>query len=158
MEGIRDFWLGLWDNAPAMFWGEYDRTPPRPCLSAPGRAGGNSCRGFTRPLTAFPSRNVDDPVNQIPYLQLYQRNAAVSAHDLQVTLGNDILLSATADDHSTVKNAFIHLIGAAWQRYVEWAAVDPQELIIGGNYDGYAPVAPEPRRPRRHRRGPVRHL
>ena len=28
------------------------------------------------------------PINQIPYLQVYQRNAAVSAHDLQVTLGN----------------------------------------------------------------------
>ena len=77
-----------------------------------------------------------EPVNQVPYLQTYQRNAAVSAHDLQVTLGTDVMQSATADDYNTVKNAFIHLIGAAWQRYVEWAKVDPQELIIGGNNDG----------------------
>ena len=77
-----------------------------------------------------------DPVNQVPYLQTYQRNAAVSAHDLQVTLGTDVMQSATADDYNTVKNAFIHLIGAAWQRYVEWATVDPEELIIGGNNDG----------------------
>ena len=77
-----------------------------------------------------------EPVNQIPYLQTYQRNAAVSAHDLQVTLGTDVMQSATADDYNTVKNTFIHLIGAAWQRYVAWALVDPEELIIGGNYDG----------------------
>ena len=79
---------------------------------------------------------IREPVNQIPYLQTYQRNAAVSAHDLQVTLGTDVMQSATADDYNTVKHSFIHLIGAAWQRYVEWAAVDPEELIIGGNFDG----------------------
>ena len=44
--------------------------------------------------------------------------------------------SAEANDYNTVKNTFIHLIGAAWQRYVEWAAVDPEELIVGGNFDG----------------------
>ena len=77
-----------------------------------------------------------EPVNQIPYLQTYQRNAAVSAHDLQVTLGTDVMQSATDDDYQTVKHSFIHLIGAAWQRYVEWALVDPEELIIGGNFDG----------------------
>ena len=83
-------------------------------------------------------------VNQIPYLQTYQRNAAVSAHDLQVTLGTDVMQSATADDYNTVKNTFIHLIGAAWQRYVEWAAVDPEELIIGGNFDGTPLWSAEP--------------
>ena len=75
-------------------------------------------------------------INQVPYLQTYQRNAAVSAHDLQVTLGTDVMQSAEANDYNTVKNTFIHLIGAAWQRYVEWAAVDPEELIVGGNFDG----------------------
>ena len=77
-----------------------------------------------------------EPVNQIPYLLTYQRNAAVSAHDLQVTLGTDVMQSATDDDYQTVKHSFIHLIGAAWQRYVEWATVDPEEMIVGGNYDG----------------------
>ena len=33
--------------------------------------------------------------------------------------------SATDDDYQTVKHSFIHLIGAAWERYVEWATVDP---------------------------------
>ena len=85
---------------------------------------------------AYGGATIHVPVNQIPYLQTYQRNAAVSAHDLQVTLGTDVMQSATADDYNTVKHSFIHLIGAAWQRYVEWATVDPEELIIGGNYDG----------------------
>ena len=88
------------------------------------------------PADGIPSEPVDDPVNQVPYLQRYQRNASVSAHDLQVTLGTDVMQSATADDYNTVKHAFFHLIGSAWQRYVEWSAVDPQELIIGGNFDG----------------------
>ena len=80
---------------------------------------------------------VEEPVNQVPLsYSLYQRNAAVSAHDLQVTLGTDVMQSATDDDYQTVKHSFIHLIGAAWQRYVEWATVDSEELIVGGNYDG----------------------
>ena len=32
--------------------------------------------------------------------------------------------------------AFIHMIGSAWLRYEEWAKVDPEELILGGNNDG----------------------
>ena len=50
--------------------------------------GGNPSNGSTRVL----------------YLQTYQRNAAVSAHDLQVTLGTDVMQSATAADYNTVKN------------------------------------------------------
>ena len=80
----------------------------------------------------FPGR-----VNQIPYLQTYQRNAAVSAHDLQVTLGTDVMQSATAADYNTVKNTFIHLIGAAWQTVRGMGSGGSRsELIIGGNYDG----------------------
>ena len=60
----------------------------------------------------------------------------MSAHDLQVTLGNDVMRSATADDYNTVKHTFIHLIGAAWIRYAIWEVIDPQELIVGGNFDG----------------------
>ena len=98
------------------------------------------------------------PVNQVPYLQTYQRNAAVSAHDLQVTLGTDVMQSATADDYNTVKNTFIHLIGAAWQRYVEWAAVDPEELIVGGNFDGTPLWSRNLDDHAGDRRGPVRYL
>ena len=72
----------------------------------------------------------------MPILQQYQGHAAFAAHDLQVTLGNDVLRSATADDYNTVKNTFIHMIGSAWWRYEVLKDVDPQELIVGGNYDG----------------------
>ena len=130
-EDIRDFWIGFWDNDPIMFWGLNDP----PLRLAIERGEGTQYMPYP-PADGIAVRPVDEPPNQVPYLSLYQRNAAVSAHDLQVTLGTDVMQSATADDYNTVKNTFIHLIGAAWQRYVEWAAVDPQELIIGGNYDG----------------------
>ena len=130
-EVARDLWLGRWNNDPAMFWGEYDSF-----FRDRIRAGaGNQFMPYP-PADGIPVEPVDDPVNQIPYLQRYQGNAAVSAHDLQVTLGNDVMDSATADDYHTVKHTFFHLIGAAWLRYVEWAAVDPEEIIMGGNYDG----------------------
>ena len=61
----------------------------------------------------------------------------MSAHDLEVTLGNDILRAATDDDYNTVKFTFIHMIGPvrgsgmkSGRRY------DPEELILGGNNDG----------------------
>ena len=28
------------------------------------------------------------------------------------------------------------MIGSAWGKYLEWEAIDPQELIVGGTYDG----------------------
>ena len=67
-----------------------------------------------------------EPVNQIPHLQRFQGNASVSAHDLQVTLGNDLLRSATAEDYNTVKYAFFHMIGSAQLRYETWAASRPR--------------------------------
>ena len=78
-----------------------------------------------------------NPSTRFPTSQRYRRNAAVSAHDLQVTLGTG--RDAECPPPTTTiqsKNTFFHLIGAADQRYVEWEKVDPQELIIGGNYDG----------------------
>ena len=130
-EEIRDFRLGLWDNAPAMFWGEWDSDLARDIR----RGAGIQFMPYP-PADGLYVPPVDDPPNQIAHLQRIQANAAVSAHDLQVTLGNDILRSATADDYNTVKFTFIHMIGSAWLRYEEWAKVDPEELILGGNNDG----------------------
>ena len=130
-EERRDFRLGLWPNTPIMFWGTLDDP-----LHAAIRRGRITHYMPYPPADGIAVVPVEEPPNQVPYLQTYQRNAAVSAHDLQVTLGTDVMQSATADDYNTVKHSFIHLIGAAWQRYVEWATVDPEELIIGGNFDG----------------------
>ena len=140
-----DFWIALAgdgsrrivdfriiDISPGQFGQElYDRNPGRPI---------HYCRDARFPLgnnyVNYDWTTDTEIVNQIPALLVYQRNAAVSAHDLQVTLGTDVMQSATADDYNTVKNTFIHLIGATWIRYAIWEAIDPQELIVGGNYDG----------------------
>ena len=134
MGEARDFWLGYWPDSPIVFWG-----PNSDVISLDSALYRAARDGWYLPyppadgVAVYP---VEEPVNQVPLLSLYQRNAAVSAHDLQVTLGTDVMQSATDDDYQTVKHSFIHLIGAAWQRYVEWATVDPEELIVGGNYDG----------------------
>ena len=130
----RDFRLGFWPDSPIVFWGP--DTAVISLTSALIRAGRNGWYLPYPPADGVAVYPVEEPVNQVPILQQYQRNAAVSAHDLQVTLGTDVMQSATDDDYQTVKHSFIHLIGAAWQRYVEWATVDPEELIVGGNYDG----------------------
>ena len=142
-----DYWIALagdgsrrivdWrivDISPGQLGQElYDRNPGLPIHYCRDILGTTYLVGW---YAGYDWRPTPERVNQIPYLQVYQRNAAVSAHDLQVTLGTDVMQSATAADYNTVKNTFIHLIGAAWQRYVEWAAVDPEELIVGGVYDG----------------------
>ena len=122
-EVARDFYLGFWPDTPIVFWG-----PDGDVISLDSALGRAASDGWYLPyppadgVAVYP---VEEPVNQVPLLSLYQRNAAVSAHDLQVTLGTDVMQSATDDDYQTVKHSFIHLIGAAWQRYVEWATVDP---------------------------------
>ena len=87
-EGLRDFWLDLWDNDPIMFWGEWEAR-----FGNRIRAGAGTQFMPYPPADGIPVEPVDDPPNQIAHLQRVQGNAAVSAHDLQVTLGNDILRS-----------------------------------------------------------------
>ena len=133
-EVARDFYLGFWPDSPIVFWGPNQAvTSLQTALEYAPRDGKYLPYPPADGIAVYP---VEEPVNQVPLLSLYQRNAAVSAHDLQVTLGTDVMQSATDDDYQTVKHSFIHLIGAAWQRYVGWATVDPEELIVGGNYDG----------------------
>ena len=80
-EQARDAWLGRWDNDPIMFWGEYDARLEQEI----DRGVGTQFMPYP-PADGVPVPPVDDPVNQVPYLTRFQRNAAVSAHDLQVTL------------------------------------------------------------------------
>ena len=51
-------------------------------------------------------------------------------------MGHHSLLGATEEDRLTVFQTIRDMIGSAWRRYEEWRLVDPQELIIGGNFDG----------------------
>ena len=76
------------------------------------------------------------PVNQFPALNEYQGHAATFAHQLDDAMGHHSLLGATEEDRLTVFQTIRDMIGSAWRRYEEWRLVDPQELIIGGNFDG----------------------
>ena len=77
-----------------------------------------------------------DPVNQVPDIQRFRGHAARSAHELDSAMGHHTLQSATEDDRLAVFNAFSAMIGSAAMRYEVYEAIDPEELIVGGNFDG----------------------
>ena len=77
-----------------------------------------------------------DPVNQIPYLQDYQGHVARAAHQLDAAMGFYSMLSMEESDRLAIYHAYRDFIAVAWLRYVAWGLIDPQELIIGGLYDG----------------------
>ena len=51
-------------------------------------------------------------------------------------MGHHTLASADERDRLTTYNTLADLIGNAWRKFQEWYDVDPQELIVGGNFDG----------------------
>ena len=51
-------------------------------------------------------------------------------------MGHHTLQSAEESDRLTVHRTLSAMIGSAARRYDEWDLVDPEELIIGGTYDG----------------------
>ena len=77
-----------------------------------------------------------EPVNQYFALNQYQAHAARFAHQLDDAMGHHSLQSATEEDRLTVYHALVFMIGVAAQKYLVWDAVDPEELIVGGVYDG----------------------
>ena len=79
---------------------------------------------------------VPDPVNQWVLLNQFREHASRFAHQLDAAMGHHTLVSAAEEDRLTTLYALSDMIGSAWMRYKVWEAVDPEELIIGGNYDG----------------------
>ena len=77
-----------------------------------------------------------EPVNQIPYLLDFRAHAARFAHELDDAMGHHSLSSAEESDRLAVRGTLRDMIGSAWIRYDEWAVTDPEELIVGGNFDG----------------------
>ena len=77
-----------------------------------------------------------EPVNQIPHFQAFKSHAARLMHQLDATIGHHSLQAAEEDDRETIRETIRDMIGAAWIKYQEWAVIDPEELIIGGNNDG----------------------
>ena len=78
----------------------------------------------------------ETPVNQTPYLDEFQGHAATFAHQLDAAMGHHSLQSAEEEDRLTTLQTLSAMIGSAWIRYRTWEAIDPTELVIGGNNDG----------------------
>ena len=51
-------------------------------------------------------------------------------------MGHHTLYSAEESDRLIVLNTLADLIGNGWRRFQEWDVIDPEELIVGGEYDG----------------------
>ena len=77
-----------------------------------------------------------DPVNPKGYLVDFQAHAATFSHQLDASMGHHSLQSAEESDRLTIFNALRYMLGSAWRRYGEWLLVDPEDLIVGGQYDG----------------------
>ena len=71
-----------------------------------------------------------------PSIRDFRAHAATFAHQLDAAMGHHSLASADEADRLTIYNALKDMIGSAWQRYAVWEAIDPEELIVGGNNDG----------------------
>ena len=77
-----------------------------------------------------------EPVNQYFHLNPFFEHAARFAHQLDYGLGGHTLTSADERDSEIVRQVIAAMIGVAARRYAQWQIVDPQELIVGGNFDG----------------------
>ena len=51
-------------------------------------------------------------------------------------MGHHTLQSADEDDRLTTYQTLRDMIGIAWRKYAEYAAIPHQEIIVGGNFDG----------------------
>ena len=77
-----------------------------------------------------------DPVNQLAYTVPFRAHAARFAHELDAAMGHHKLKSADERDSLITHQTISAMIGSAARRYQEWDAIDPEELIVGGNFDG----------------------
>ena len=127
----RDYWLDKWDYAPIMFWGLYTHAVLRPIE----RGEGSEYMPYP-PADGIAVEPVEDPPNQVTAIAAYRAHAARFAHELDAALGHHSLTSADERDSLIVRQTIAAMIGVAASRYAEWETVDPQELIVGGVYDG----------------------
>ena len=77
-----------------------------------------------------------EPANHYFYVINFREHAARFAHQLDAAMGHHTLGSADERERLAVWNTMTAMIGSAARRYAEWNAIDPQELIVGGNFDG----------------------
>ena len=77
-----------------------------------------------------------DPANQLFYTNQFKAHAARSAHRLDLAMGARTLSSADKVDSEIIRQTIEAVIGSAARRYAEWEVIDPETLIVGGNFDG----------------------
>ena len=77
-----------------------------------------------------------DQVNQFFYLNPFKAHAARSAHRLDVAMGAHSVSSADEADSLIIRQTIEAVIGSAARKYAEWEVIDPEELIVGGTFDG----------------------
>ena len=91
---------------------------------------------FDTGFLAYDGSLTHDAVNQYFELNPFRTHAARFAHQLDASMGHHTLASADERDRLTTYNTLADLIGNAWRKFQEWYDIDPQELIVGGNFDG----------------------
>ena len=77
-----------------------------------------------------------EPVNQFFYLNPFKEHAARSADRLDIGMGAHSVSSADKVDSLIIRQTIEAVIGSAARRYAEWEVIDPEELIVGGIFDG----------------------
>ena len=92
--------------------------------------------GYDKSFLAYDGTLTTEAVNQFYLLNQYRAHAARYAHQLDVTMGYNSLKSADEWKRLTVYQTISAMIGVAESKYKIWEAVDPEALIVGGNYDG----------------------
>ena len=81
--------------------------------------------------------DLDNPPDQHYQIQNFRAHAGRFAHQLDAAMGHHTMQAATENDRLTVHRTLAAMIGVAARRYAEWElAIDPEELILGGTYDG----------------------
>ena len=78
----------------------------------------------------------NDPANQYFDLLNFRGHAARFAHQLDDAMGHHSLTSMSEEDRLVILQTLSAMLGSAERRYRIWDAVDPLELVIGGNFDG----------------------
>ena len=90
---------------------------------------------FGKGFLAYDGTYSFDPVNHF-YTVPFRAHAARFAHELDAAMGHHKLKSADERDSLITHQTISAMIGSAARRYQEWDAIDHEELIVGGNFDG----------------------
>ena len=119
-------------NAHATGQRMYDRNPSVPVYFLPAIT-------IEPPVGSFVGYDwaqSEGPPNQYFDLLQYREHASRFAHQLDDALGHHSLTSASEENRMVTFQTLSSMIGSGWMRYKIWDAIDPEELVTGGNFVG----------------------